>query len=71
MLLDDIQMAIREDLTYLRFLEIDKGLELNYWSRKKDKLILHNDWVFILDNKNLQLHVLKSKHNHKLVGHLG
>ena len=29
MLLDDIQMAIREDLTYLRFLEMSEGLEPN------------------------------------------
>ena len=71
MLLDDIQMAIRKDPTYLRFLEIGEGLELNCWSRKEDELILHDDWVFILDNKDLRLCVLKSKHDHKLVGHPG
>jgi len=71
MLLDDIQMAIREDLTYLRFLETGKGLELNRWSRKEDGLILHDDQVFVLDNKDLQLCVLKSKHDHKLTGYPG
>jgi len=62
-------MAIREDLTYLRFLEMGEGLELNRWSRKEDGLILHDDWVFVPDNKDLQLCVLKSKHDHKLAGH--
>jgi len=71
MLLDDIQTTIRKDLTYLRFLKTGKGLKLNHWSRKEDGLILHNDCVFVLDNKDLRLHVLKSKHDHKLAGHLG
>ena len=53
MLLDDIQMAIREDLTYLRFLEMGEGLELNYCSRKEDRLILYDDWMFVPDNKDL------------------
>jgi len=71
MLLDDIRMAIRKDPTYLRFLETGKGLELNRWSRKENGLILHDNWVFVLDNKDLRLHVLKSKHDHKLAGHPG
>jgi len=71
MLLDDIQMAIREDLTYLRFLEMGKDLELNHCSRKEDRLILYDNWVFVPDNKDLRLRVLKSKHDYKLAGHLG
>jgi len=71
MLLDDIQTAIRKDPTYLRFLETNKGLKPNCWSRKEDELILHDDRVFILDNKDLRLCILKSKYDHKLAGYPG
>ena len=71
MLLNEIQTTIRENLTYLRFLETGEGLELNYWSRKEDELILYDDQVFVPDNKNLQLYILKSKHDHKLIDYPG
>ena len=42
----------------------------SHWSLFKDLLML-NDQIYIPDYSDLQLHVLRHKHNHILSGHLG
>jgi len=69
-LLDDIQTAIRLNPTYSRFLNTEKGLDHNHWLREKGRLILYENQIFVPDSNNLQLCILKSKHNHKFMGYL-
>jgi len=65
----DIQSATEKDPTYARFLKTGEELDGSHWSRKRNRLILHENRVFVPDSGDLRLHALRSKHDHKLAGH--
>src|SRR5882724_10783707 len=64
----DIQTQLQEDPVSTEHLSFqsDPNLTLN-----PNGLLCHFGWIYVLNTKNLQLHVLQYSHDHPLAGHFG
>jgi len=71
LLLSNIKEAQRSDQSQLNP-PVDRGnLEDHCWTKEENGMRYYEEQVYVLDAGDLYLQVLKSNHNHILVGHLG
>jgi len=68
-LISDIKEAQESDQLHTNPLMNGGMTDDPHWTRGEDDMLYYEGQVFIPDTSNLQLQVLKTKHDHVLAGH--
>ena len=70
-LISDIKEAQKSDQSHTNPLMNGGMTDDHCWTRGEDDILYYEEQVFVPNTGNLQLQVLKTKHNHVLAGHPG
>ena len=70
-LISDIKKAQESDQLHTNLLMNGRMTDNHHWTRGEDDMLYYEGQVFVPDTGNLQLQVLKTKHDHVLAGHPG
>jgi len=70
-LISDIKKAQESDQSHTNPLMNGGMTDDPCWTRGEDDMLYYEGQVFVPDTGNLQLQVLKTKHDHMLAGHPG
>ena len=57
--------------THSKCLEAGEDTHDPWWSVRANRVLVHDKQTYVPESNDLHLQVLKSKHNHQLVGYLG